>query len=140
MDTTRSNPLSLSAELNLTSLSSDSGVQTGKVSEMSFGENEKQPKSVAIPADFDSDDDIHIVQNVNDDNNGGGGGGAIDKRTSSTPTLSRQNSVRARANMFAAMEAERMAQPPKLERKPSIKSCNIFFLKKFSIFCLIFYV
>lgn len=122
LDTTRSNPLSLSAELNLTSLSSDSGVQTGKVSEMSFVETEKQPKSIAMPADFDSEDDINNIV-TNDDNNGDGGGAPIDKQ-SSTPTLSRQNSVRARANMFAAMEAERMAQPTKLERKPSLKSCK----------------
>lgn len=91
------NPLSLSAELCLTSLSSDSGILTAKLSDISnSGEFDKSPiqqqmeNSGANLKYFDIDE--HGNKNDNGENR---------------KSLSRSDSVRARASMFQAMEEQR---------------------------------
>lgn len=92
------NPLSLSAELCLTSLSSDSGILTAKLSDISnSGEFDKSPIrqqmencSGANERYFGDADDGNKTEN-GDEKKG----------------LSRSDSVRARANMFQAMEEQR---------------------------------
>lgn len=142
-----SNPLSLSGELNLTSLSSDSGVHTGKASEMSnsgdvdmvgIGSGSGLASSAASKCDsFGSAGDVaaavaqgHSVAAAatataatatdNGGNDADVGGGA---------KLSRTNSVRARANMFAAMEKKRLDETPPTaskteERPPPTRKCE----------------
>ncbi len=95
------NPLSLSAELCLTSLSSDSGILTAKLSDISnSGEFDKSPIRQQMESyggkcfggDADEIGGSNKTENVGDEKKSG---------------LSRSDSVRARANMFQAMEEQR---------------------------------
>lgn len=148
-----SNPLSLSGELNLTSLSSDSGVHTGKASEMSnSGDVDmvgiSSAGSVSALASSGSKRDSFASAGSSTDRADAVGGDATAAKASSkaatVPTmnenggndsvdvvgagkLSRTNSVRARANMFQAMEKKRLddtAPPKPEERPPPARKCE----------------
>lgn len=89
------NPLSLSADLCLTSLSSDSGILTAKFSDMSnSGELDKSP----IRQQMESCGNERYFGDVDEKTDNG------DEKK----PLSRSDSVRARANMFQAMEEQRL--------------------------------
>lgn len=100
---TESNPLSLSGELNLTSLSSDSGVHTGKASDMS------EPWVALAGGSGVSTDDAEpapaIAVAVADDDRSSTGDQEL--AASGVGQLMRKNSVRERANMFQALEKQR---------------------------------
>lgn len=88
--------MSLSAELCLTSLSSDSGILTAKLSEMSnSGELDKSPMRFHMESGGEEKyPDDHSERTENDE----------EMKHSS---LNRSNSVRARANIFQSMEEQR---------------------------------
>lgn len=131
-----SNPLSLSGELNLTSLSSDSGVHTGKPSEMSSSGDadivehqsaSNTPKHQATESFADklaamNDEDptasVVVDEPASDDATGPPTGSG----------LTRKNSVKARASMFQALEERLLKQPLKTEDKPTRKCINFFVL------------
>lgn len=121
-----SNPLSLSGELNLTSLSSDSGVHTGKPSEMSSSGDadivehqsaSNSPKhqvtdKLAAMNDEEPTASVIVDETTSDD-------AATGPPTGSG--LTRKNSVKARASMFQALEERMLKQPQKTEDKPTRK-------------------
>lgn len=91
------NPLFLSAELCLTSLSSDSGILTAKLSDISnSGEFDKSP----IRQQMENCGNEKYFGDVDDGNKTENG--------EEKKCLSRSDSVRARANMFQAMEEHRL--------------------------------
>ncbi|KAJ6642999.1 hypothetical protein Bhyg_07955, partial [Pseudolycoriella hygida] len=91
------NQLYLSADLCLTSLSSDSGILTAKLSDMSnSGEFDKSP----IRQQMENYGNEKCFGEVDDSNKTENREGKIN--------LSRSDSVRARANMFQAMEEQRL--------------------------------
>ncbi|XP_037029345.1 uncharacterized protein LOC119069403 isoform X2 [Bradysia coprophila] len=94
------NPLSLSAELCLTSLSSDSGILTAKLSDISnSGEFDKSPIRQQMENSGATEKHFSDVDHGNKTENG------EDRKP-----LSRSDSVRARASMFQAMEEQRSKQ------------------------------
>lgn len=130
---TESNPLSLSGELNLASLSSDSGVHTGKASEMSSSGDAdtvhalKSPKQLPSSDSFNSSDKTLDLAMDNDEP-AILGTDDLDENDKPRSNLSRTNSVRARANMFQALEEQRLKQPEKTEEKPIRKCIFIIFI------------
>lgn len=141
---TESNPLSLSGELNLTSLSSDSGVHTGKASEMSnSGEadivNGGNGGSVGRAASSGSGsckrDSFGSVASSSDKSEPICGDPEPEEATAAaaaastaeaTPgsKLTRNNSVRARANMFQALEQQRQDQLPARSEERPVRKCE----------------
>lgn len=98
-------------EIDLTSLSSDSGVQV----------------HTDRPFNMSATDKLHANDVVHDDHHDDKL--ANDNSSPHSPILTRKNSVRARANMFQAMEeqsANANASPKKLSEKPG----KFFSIKK----------
>lgn len=138
-------PNSVSAELNCLSLSSDSGLQTGKVSEMSgYGDNistssvaSATPTSKSLASESGSsaaggiskddiveDDSLTKCDSLEDKEFAKHDSSDMDKTMTTPPTsggaasgLARNNSVRARASMFQQLE-ERMKHGSSPEEKP----------------------
>lgn len=138
-------PNSVSAELNCLSLSSDSGLQTGKVSEMSgYGDNistssvaSATPTSKSLASESGSsaaggiskddiveDDSLTKCDSLEDKEFAKHDNSDMDKTMTTPPTsggaasgLARNNSVRARASMFQQLE-ERMKHGSSPEEKP----------------------
>lgn len=110
------NPLSLSAELCLTSLSSDSGILTAKFSDMSnSGELDKSP----IRQQMENCGTEKYFGDVDEKTDNG------DEKK----PLSRSDSVRARANMFQAMEEQRLKMnADDTQRLSKCKNCNVLLI------------
>lgn len=109
------NPLSLSAELYLTSLSSDSGILTAKLSDISnSGEFDESP--IRQQMEQGSEKYLGDLDDGNKSENGD------EKRR-----LGRTDSVRARANMFQAMEEQLLKKNMDDVHISKCKTCEFFY-------------
>lgn len=117
----------MSAELCLTSLSSDSGILTAKLSDLSnSGELDKSP----------------IRQQMENYGNEKYFGDVAEKtdNVEEKKGLSRSDSVRARANMFQAMEEQRLKMnTDDVQRISKCKNCELFRYRDFLLIFFCFY-
>lgn len=127
---TESNSHSLSVEINLASLSSDSGIQTKMSEGCGSGEIFKTADDVN-KEQIDSNDEKPIDRNLS----------AVRQESSG---LARSNSVKARASMFQALEerSKRVEEPklkPKVTRCKSFISAFFFIYYVMQLFCVFFF-
>lgn len=111
----------VSSELNLNSLSSDSGLHTGKTSEMSSGdfnnkfEGESPSIEETVTTECDGDECVNAEPSSNQQ---------AENRSDDSPVrtlLSRNNSVKSKVNIFQDLENRQKLEPIQQSVRPQPK-------------------